>query len=133
MEYVALLAFVIVAIILIQNYVVRSFSGRWRDIGDSFGQGRQYDPNRTRECEFDYQFTNRWYTKQCFEDKGGDCLSIGVTCGVETTCGENWKLKCRDVITQCVGEEILCNADRCDRDDQCGRDRRCLNFQCVPL
>ena len=131
LEYVALVTFVIVAIIVIQNYVVRGFSGRWRDIGDSFGQGRQYDPNRTRECEFDYQFTNRWYTRECFEAKHGDCLSIDVTCGWPTTCGQAWITNCQNVISACANEEILCNADRCDRDIDCGDGRRCLNFQCV--
>ena len=135
LEYIALIVIVIVSIIIIQTYVTRGFSGRWKDVGDSFGYGRQFDPNRTHECDFDYQFTNRWYSPSCFENHNppGDCLTLAVSCGT-SECRENWEQRCKGAIEDCVLKETregVCNKDWCDEDEDCGPDGRCLNFQCV--
>jgi len=51
-----------------QKYIVRGFSGRWKDIGDSLGQGRLYDANKTIECAYDFQHYNMWYSVDKFEE-----------------------------------------------------------------
>lgn len=41
-EYALLIAIVVAAIISMTVYFRRALSGKWRDVGDSFGYGRQY-------------------------------------------------------------------------------------------
>ena len=70
-EYVALLTFLMAAVFLAQKYLVRGIAGRWKEVGDTFGYGRQYDPKKTTECvwhedPYDLAF-NTWYVPQCFE------------------------------------------------------------------
>ena len=43
-EYAALIAIVAAALIGMSFYVMRSLSGRWRAVGDTFGFGRQSQP-----------------------------------------------------------------------------------------
>ena len=47
LEYAVLLAIVVAALITMSGYIRRSLCGRWRDVGDAFGQGRQYSPSST--------------------------------------------------------------------------------------
>ncbi len=49
-----------------QPYILRGFAGRWKGVGDSFGQGRLYDANKTVECIYDYEFLNEWYSANKF-------------------------------------------------------------------
>jgi len=42
LEYAILIAIVITALIGLSFYFQRSLSGKWREVGDSFGFGRQY-------------------------------------------------------------------------------------------
>jgi hypothetical protein len=44
MEYMALVIFILGALLAMRVYILRSMSGKWKAAGDSFGQGRQYDP-----------------------------------------------------------------------------------------
>lgn len=44
-EYSLILAVVIFAIVGMQVYFKRAICGRWRQAADTFGFGRQYDPN----------------------------------------------------------------------------------------
>jgi Flp pilus assembly pilin Flp len=44
LEYALLIGVVAVALISMAAYLGRSVSGRWRNVGDSFGFGRQYEP-----------------------------------------------------------------------------------------
>lgn len=50
LEFVALVMFILAAFIIFQKYIVRGLSGRWKAVGDTFGEGRIYDPNKTVEC-----------------------------------------------------------------------------------
>ena len=43
LEYATLVIIVAAAMIGMAIYVKRALSGRWRAVGDSFGQGRQYE------------------------------------------------------------------------------------------
>lgn len=103
LEFMVLLFFILGAFLVFQKYIVRSISGRWKTVGDSFGYGRQFDPKKTRECAYDHRFFNIWYNETCF-DKNCDCLTIDVTCG---TCEANYNAMCRDCIRSCEMPE--CN------------------------
>ncbi len=47
-EYAVLTAIVVAAVIGMSVYTKRALSGKWREVGDVFGQGRQYEPGVTR-------------------------------------------------------------------------------------
>jgi len=44
LEYALLVAVLIAALVGMAVYLKRSLSGKWRQAGDAFGQGRQYKP-----------------------------------------------------------------------------------------
>ena len=46
-EYAVLTAIVVAAIIAMSGYTKRALSGKWRQVGDAFGYGRQYEPGTT--------------------------------------------------------------------------------------
>ena len=48
LEYAFLIAVVVVALIALSVYLRRALCGKWRDAGDTFGYGRQYDQGATR-------------------------------------------------------------------------------------
>jgi hypothetical protein len=99
-EYIALITFILAAFLVFQKYIARAFSGRWKTVGDSIGQGRIYDPVKTTECAYDFQFTNSWYNVTCFE-QDCDCFSVRHTedTNVPTLC------------EQCI---TACNTSRCN-------------------
>jgi hypothetical protein len=41
-EYVLLISILIAAVVVMSMYVKRSLCGKWREVGDTFGYGRQY-------------------------------------------------------------------------------------------
>ena len=48
-EYAVLAVVVIAALLGMSVFWMRALSGNWRQVGDSFGQGRQYEPGATTE------------------------------------------------------------------------------------
>jgi Flp pilus assembly pilin Flp len=46
-EYAVLVAVIAAALVGMSAYLKRSLGGKWRSVGDSFGQGRQYAPDIT--------------------------------------------------------------------------------------
>ena len=98
LEYMALLVFLLATFFVFQHYIVRGFYGSWKQAGDAFGQGRQYDPRPfgnlgsgggTLECFFDTMHCkpdaaapektappcvrmNLWVAKDCY-DKNCEC------------------------------------------------------------
>jgi len=46
-EYVILIAVIVAALLAMQFYLRRAVCGRIRSAGDTFGQGRQYEPGVT--------------------------------------------------------------------------------------
>jgi Flp pilus assembly pilin Flp len=46
-EYALLISVIIVSLIAMSIYFIKALSGRWRQVGDGFGQGRQYEPGNT--------------------------------------------------------------------------------------
>ena len=59
----------------------RGIFGMWGQSGKSFAFGRQYDSQKTIECDFDGQ-TNLWYDHNCFTSSG---CAIG-SAGCENSC-----------------------------------------------
>ena len=70
-EFTAVVLFILGAFLVFQKYIVRGFSGRWKGVGDSLGQGRIYDPKKTVECAFDPRpgtaETGVWFDKDCYK------------------------------------------------------------------
>ncbi len=79
-ELIALTMFILAAFLVFQKYIVRAFSGRWKAVGSSLGQGRIYDPKATTECASNVFFQDEpsiWYDQKCFEDYCvGECLKV---------------------------------------------------------
>lgn len=46
-EYAVLIAVLVAALLGTSIYLKRSLSGKWREVGDTFAYGRQYDPQHT--------------------------------------------------------------------------------------
>jgi Flp pilus assembly pilin Flp len=46
-EYALLMLIIMVALVSMAIYFKRAISGRMREVGDTFGHGRQYDPYTT--------------------------------------------------------------------------------------
>lgn len=46
-EYGVLLVIVVATLLSMVMYTMRALCGRWKEVGDTFGHGRQYDPGKT--------------------------------------------------------------------------------------
>ena len=81
-EYASLVVFVIAVFLFFQLYIARGFSGRWKEVGDSFGNGKAYTPKATDQCGNDV-FTDRedvWYEVECFKQNCfDDCFKFQDT------------------------------------------------------
>ena len=44
LEYVVVIGVVIAALLMMGRYFTRSFVGKWRQAGDTFGKGETYKP-----------------------------------------------------------------------------------------
>ena len=69
-EYLIVIIIFVAAILLMQKQIARSFFGRWKDLGDGFGYGEQYDPQATVDCgRYVNSETNveTWYAQNCYE------------------------------------------------------------------
>ena len=58
-EYMALIIFLLGALLVFKRYILRGFWGQWKKAGDVFGHGKQYDPRGfedggTLQCIFVY-------------------------------------------------------------------------------
>jgi hypothetical protein len=101
-ELAAVITFILAAFIVFQKYIVRGFSGRWKGVGDTFGQGRLYDPKMTIECAANKFFTGSsvvWYNQTCFEK----------------TCGEDACLRSTRGKDDCEACLASCKSVYCDR------------------
>ena len=99
MEYVTLIMFILASFLVFQKYIVRGLSGRMKGVGDSFAQGRLYDPNVSAECAYDYIYHNQWYDSQCYDANcEGACLRVTATPAACSACIQN-----------CININPLCN------------------------
>ena len=109
LEYVLLITIILGAILVTQKYIVRGFAGRWKQVGDTFGLGRQYDPRVTKECVWSGEPQNLWYNPDCLEQQINlyyqgnydDCYLRCIfrgdfgSCGGTSDCGL-WQTECCD-------------------------------------
>ncbi|MDO8579980.1 MAG: hypothetical protein Q7S13_00700 [Candidatus Omnitrophota bacterium] len=76
-EFTVLVMFILGAFLVFQKYIVRGFAGRWKSVGESFSQGKVYDPAKTIECAFDQKYnTLQWYDQKCFQE---NCIKACYT------------------------------------------------------
>jgi hypothetical protein len=79
-EYTLLFVIIISAFLVMRNYIQRGIYGTWGKAGQSFGYGRQFDPQKSIECSFDEQ-SNVWYDRNCFEAQYNQtCTSGDIAC-----------------------------------------------------
>lgn len=75
LEYTAIIMLILSALVLFRRYITQGMAGRFKNIGDSFGQARQYDAEKTIECALNPLFSDQWYNQICYE-KNCDCESV---------------------------------------------------------
>lgn len=111
-EVMALITFLLVIFFVFSKYLLRGFTGRWQATGNTFGHGRQYDPNKTVECRYyegPQNNQNRpriWFRAHYFEEHCTDsCLKgrgdIGYSGGTSSEC-----LQCMKNIASFEGSQI---------------------------
>jgi hypothetical protein len=98
-EYIFFFVLLLSVFIYFQKYIVRGINGRLKTVGDSFADGRLYDPTNTVfECAFDYQYTNEWYDAKCYF---GDSATPG--CGISNCLAATSSINaCMTCISSCV-------------------------------
>jgi len=90
-EYMFLIVIIVGAFMLLRGNIQRGIYGMWQKLGASFAFGRQYDSQKSVECEFDEQ-SNRWYDRNCFEQY---VANLNPPCNSgDTSCEENVILGC---------------------------------------
>ena len=87
-EYVMLFVIVMGAFLVMRQYIQNGLQGNWGKTGQAFAYGRQYDPQKTVECDFDEQL-NLWYDHNCAQAqcKGDmDCIQSAVASCQTVSC-----------------------------------------------
>ena len=107
LELVTMIVILIVTILAFRKYIVRAIDARYKTAGDSFGYGRQYDPKTTLTCKFDYEYTQTWYSEECFEND--PACHCGKLTSNQQTC-QQCIINCGDIWV----EEIQGNRRICD-------------------
>ncbi len=108
-EYITLVVFIWSALYVFRGYIFRGLSGKWREAGDLFGKGRQYDPRAfgpdgnsggTVECFLDYQHGGGWVNERCY-DRHCDCSTPEDAPGHQEECHDCLRETC-----PCPGEVL---------------------------
>lgn len=82
-EYMSFVIVLMLVLMFFGKYIAQALTGHWRDAGETFGMGMQFEPGNTLECAFDtFSGSGLWYNKACF-DVNCDCHSVGANA---TTC-----------------------------------------------
>jgi hypothetical protein len=83
-EYTVLFIIIVGGFLIMRNYIQRGIFGQWGKSGQSYAFGRQFDPQKTIDCDFDDQ-SNLWYDHNCVESlcPSGDpaCMETTITGG----------------------------------------------------
>ena len=83
-EILAVITLLLAALLGFSGYIKNALSGRWKSVGETFGQGRQYDPRGfgtagesggTMDCFFD-QILNIWVDENLYRTNNCDCTTI---------------------------------------------------------
>lgn len=101
-EYVVLILLIMGALFVMQKYLTRNTSGRWKTAADSFGYGRQYDYRGTLECMTDGNVEDYFFYNLTCYDQNCDCESLRATCpSTMTECKDYRKTHCTDCKHDC--------------------------------
>lgn len=88
-EAVALTMILIVALLVFGGYLSRGFSGGWKTMADSWGQGRQFaagdfgdkgQGGGTQDCFRDRDALTgiwNWVDEACYKERNCDCTLVG--------------------------------------------------------
>jgi hypothetical protein len=82
-EYTVLFVIIIGAFLIMRNYIQGGIYGLWGQSGKSYAFGRQYDPQKSIECNFDQQ-SGLWYDANCFQSMVNLVCNSGDTACIET-------------------------------------------------
>lgn len=94
-EFVTLVVFILGIFLIFQKFIVRGLTGRWKAVGDSLGQERSYDPNKTAECRYAAFFDPadaRWFNQTCFE----------INCMQQCLSTNKKRSECNDCLGTCA-------------------------------
>ena len=89
-EYTVLFVIIIGPFIIMRTYIQRGVFGMWGQSGQSFAFGRQYDSQKTIECDFDEQ-SNVWYDHNCAQSQCNgvsDCIESAVASCQTNSCSQ---------------------------------------------
>ena len=75
-EYIILFVIILSAFLMMRHYLQNGIYSSWGKAGQTFGFGRQFDPQKTVECSFD-EVSNLWYDRNCFDSLTNQQCSIG--------------------------------------------------------
>lgn len=78
-EYSIFIVIILGALWVSKDMISRGIMGHWREAGDMFAFGRQYDPSRTLDCAFDGEL-NKWYEQSCFDQQRLTCAVSDHAC-----------------------------------------------------
>ncbi len=87
-EYMLLFVIVIGAFLAMRTYIQRGVFGMWQQSGQSLAYGRQYDSQKTIECDFDQQ-SGVWYDHNCAQSLcsgNSACIESAVASCQTSTC-----------------------------------------------
>lgn len=115
LEYIFLITIIATTMLVFQKYVVRALSGRWKGSGDSLSAGRQFDPKKTKECVYDFQYFNIWYDVKALEAIDG-CVSACFSGDVGKTTDEieEDKKQCKCCVCRARSNECDENSENLD-------------------
>lgn len=110
-EYVFFMVILLGIFIYFQKYLVRGVSGRLRSVGESFAQGRIYDPVKTvNDCAYDFAYgTNKWYNATCFYRPETGCVAKCLGEQIRNTECAECLPACQACINTCVPPNDGCN------------------------
>lgn len=83
-EVTAVIILILAIMVGFGGYIKRGMAGRWKAVGDTFGQGRQYDPRGfgvngeiggTLDCFYD-SASGHWVDEKCYQANNCDCTLI---------------------------------------------------------
>ncbi len=84
-EVAATIVIILLVLVSFRGYIQRGFAGRWKAVGDVFGQTKQYDPrgfgtvgekDGTLDCFWD-EATGVWVDEDCYQ-KTCDCTLLKI-------------------------------------------------------
>lgn len=78
-EYTIFITIILTALYVSKDFISRAIMGHWRQAGDSFAFGRQYDPSRTLDCSYEAEL-NKWYDQSCFDQRRLRCTAASGSC-----------------------------------------------------